>query len=81
MGRGKALNEDEKIKIFQLKNIEKNQVQIAKQLRKSRCLSQNFLKYPPEYGKKNSKGRPSALSPEKKRLILRKASNSELTSR
>ena len=52
----------------------KNQKEIAKRLRRSRCVIQNYLRDPDNYGTRKSPGRPSKITPAQKRLLLREAS-------
>ena len=49
---------------------------MAKQLGRSLCVVQNFLKNRGKYGKLKTTGRPKVLSARETRLVARKASNS-----
>ncbi|XP_043588500.1 uncharacterized protein LOC122570358 [Bombus pyrosoma] len=80
MGRIKKLNESEKKKISEVKQQRLSVAKISKVIRRSRRVIHNFLKNVEDYGKKKSTGRPSLLS-DRDRLILRVASNSQLTTK
>ena len=79
MGSVKKLNESEKKQIPQLKQQRLSVAKISKVIRRSRRVIHNFLKNVEGYDKKKSTGRPSSLSDRDKRVILRVASNSQLT--
>lgn len=75
MGRGKALNEQEKGLILGFSESDKTIREIATRLKCSKNVISNFLRAPAAYGTKKATGRPKKLYPTDKRRLLRAASN------
>lgn len=76
MGRGKKLTEYERGQIIALKNEGLSNREVAKRIKRSANVVDNFVKNKENYGIKKSPGRPRALSKREERAILRAASNS-----
>ena len=81
MPRGQVLTNSERAVILALKEQALSNRLIAKKLKRSSNVVNNFLRSPENYGKRVQKGRPAALSERDKRSILKIASNSMLTAR
>lgn len=79
MGRGKRLTDFEKGQISALKNEGLSNREIARRIKRSANVVDNFIKNKENYGIKKSPGRPRALSVRQERAILRVASNSMLS--
>lgn len=79
MPRGKKLTEREKglIEAYHREKISNRE--IARRLKRSHHVVDNFLNNPQLYGVKKSSGRPPKLSPRQKRHIVNVASNSTIT--
>lgn len=79
MGRGKRLTEVERQIIVALKNEGLSNREVAKRIKRSANVVDNFVRVKENYGIKKSPGRPRALSKRQERAILRVASNSMLS--
>jgi len=79
MPRGITLTEFEKGQILAFRDCGKSGNYISKELGRSRCLIQNFLKNPTKYGEKKRTGGPRLLSQREERAIIRYSSNSLLS--
>lgn len=71
MPRNKKLTDAEIRQIVALQSKNANQKDIAAALGRSRCLIQNFLKNPVQYGTKKAKGGQRKLSGKDERNIAR----------
>jgi len=76
MPGGSQLSEFEKGQIVAFQSLGKSQRAIAKELKRSRCVVQNYLAKQQRYGKKKRKGRKRKLSKRDERQIGKLASNS-----
>ena len=72
MGRGILLTERGKIDVYKDMNLSLRD--IARRIRRSRCVIKNYIDNKFNYGKKY-KGKNAALSQYDKRRLIRKASN------
>ena len=71
MGRNKALSEAEKASIITHYDHDMSMNEIARRISRSRCVVQNFMKDPQNYGKKYSrKGNPVITSRNRRRLLV-----------
>lgn len=82
MGHGKRLTDAEKAKISTLKDYTDFSVsRIAKEINRSKCVVQNFLKNRENYGQNKHTGRPPSVSTTQKRRLFRSAANSSKSAR
>lgn len=76
MPKSTYLTHDEKVKIDEMRNRGKTQVFMAQEIRRSRCVVQNYLKGPQTYGEAiKSSGRKPSIAERTKRRIKRLAAN------
>ena len=78
-GARKTLTEFEKGKIMAYKEQGLSNSEITRLIQRSRCVVDNYLKSPTNYGRNYVFGRPKSLSPQDKRRVLRLASNESIT--
>src|SRR5438552_4265422 len=81
MPRGSHLTDFEKGQICALESTGKSHRQIAKELKRSHAVIDNYLRDKEGYGSKKRKGRPGKLSAKAKRSLVRHLSNTGDTAR
>lgn len=81
MGRAASLSIVEKTKIDVLHSEKYSNRQIAKRLKRSDTVIDNYIKDPAKYGTKKSSGRKKKLNSRQKRAVIRLASNKVISSR
>ncbi|CAO4387548.1 unnamed protein product [Caenorhabditis nigoni] len=80
MPRGKSLTELEKGFIAGMKATGCSNRHVADMMGRSLCVINSYVRNPELYGKKKRAGRPPKTTPRQRRMILRAASNSILSS-
>jgi transposase len=79
MARKKSLNSFEKGQIVALKSQGMSNRYIARHLKRSHNVINNFINLKEEYGKKKQSGRPSKLTLRERRSIIREVSTNKST--
>lgn len=74
MRRGVSLSDEEHGKIIAFHRAKRSRPRIAKKLKRSRAVVQNFLHFPGAYGSEKRTGRPSKLTSAGIGLLIREAS-------